>query len=106
MGIAATPRLRNQTWSIWSTQMPTTCCMLHWLGSGLGQNGSTRYCGAPFLSTTCFATTWAWPVSLVQSAASAHTMMSPAHDWIFVTRSSALLLSRGFYSAGQKWRYG
>src|SRR5205814_4099073 len=49
MGIAATPRLRNQTWSIWSTQMPTTCCMLHLLGSGLGQNGSPRYCGAPFL---------------------------------------------------------
>ena len=43
MGRADRPRLRNQTWSMWSTKIPTTCCMLHLFGSGLGQNGSTRY---------------------------------------------------------------
>ena len=42
-----------------STPMPVTCCMPHLFGSDFGQNGSTRYCGAPFLSTTCPATTCA-----------------------------------------------
>src|SRR5688572_522430 len=28
--------------------MPVTCCMLHRLGSGFGQNGSTLKSGAPF----------------------------------------------------------
>src|SRR5262245_18640845 len=31
--------------------MPVTCCMLHLLGSGFGQNGSTLNIGAPFPST-------------------------------------------------------
>src|SRR5688572_32090465 len=45
--------------------------MLHLFGSGLGQNGSTRYCGAPFLSTACFGTTCAWVMPFAANAAMA-----------------------------------
>ena len=40
-------------WSMWSTRMPVTCCMLQRFGSGFGQNGSTLKIGAPFSSTAC-----------------------------------------------------
>ena len=64
----ALPRFRNQTWSMESTLIPVTCCMLHRLGSGFGQNGSTRYCGAPFSSTACPAITCARPTIPAASA--------------------------------------
>src|ERR1700757_4941891 len=35
--------------------------MLQRLGSGLGQNGSTRYCGAPLASRACPGITCAYP---------------------------------------------
>ena len=48
---AAWLRLMNQMWSMLSTLMPVTCCMLQRFFSGFGQNGSTRNIGAPFSST-------------------------------------------------------
>ena len=40
---------------MWSTKIPTICCMLHLFGSGLGQNGSTRVLWCAVLSIACFA---------------------------------------------------
>src|SRR5580704_1929019 len=44
-----------------STEIPTICCMLQRLGSGLGQDGSTRYCGAPLASRAWRGITCAYP---------------------------------------------
>ena len=39
-------RCRIQTWSFWSTAMPDTWPRIQFSGSGFGQNGSGRNCGA------------------------------------------------------------
>src|SRR4029079_19382694 len=52
-GLAAAARFRNHTWSSGEILMPVTCCILHRLGKGFGQNGSTLYIGAPLASRAC-----------------------------------------------------
>src|SRR5262245_40257472 len=52
-GLAFAARLRNHTWSSGDILMPVTCCILHRLGKGFGQNGSTLYIGAPLASRAC-----------------------------------------------------
>ena len=46
---AAWLRLMNQMWSMLSTLIPVTCCMLQRFGSGFGQNGSTLNLRRPAL---------------------------------------------------------
>src|SRR5688500_16240870 len=77
--------------------MPTTCCMLHRFGSGLGQNGSTRYCGALVASTACPVTTCACPTEAAAYTAMPHRQARTADTLVLVT--TILLL----WSGGASW---
>src|SRR5436309_3219146 len=55
-----------------SIEIPTICCMLQRLGSGLGQNGSTRYCGAPLASRAWRVITCAYPTDAAAYATARH----------------------------------
>src|SRR5262245_16363829 len=55
-----------------STEIPSICCMLQRLGSDFGQDGSTRYCGAPLASTACPGTTCAYPIDAAAYAPARH----------------------------------
>src|ERR1700752_1490133 len=55
-----------------STEIPTICCMLQRLGSGLGQNGSTRYWGAPLASRAWRGITCAYPTDPAAYATTRH----------------------------------
>src|ERR1035438_4337638 len=80
-----------------SIEIPTICCMLQRLGSGFGQNGSTRYCGAPPASRAWRGITCAYPTD---AAADATTRHKPALAAARVLAIGVLLL----FLAPRRWR--
>src|ERR1700731_4836628 len=80
-----------------STEIPTICCMLQRLGSGLGQNGSTRYWGAPLASRAWRGITCAYPTD---AAAYATTRHKPV-----VTAARVLVIGvLPLFLAARRWR--
>src|SRR5579863_10065619 len=79
-----------------SIEIPTICCMLQRLGSGLGQNGSTRYCGAPLASRAWRGITCAYTKD---AAAHATTRHKPA-----LAAARFLVIGLLLFLAPRRWR--